>query len=201
MFTGIVTATSPILKHQKLTEGLKLTFQTPTGWSDITEGESINTSGVCLTVTTKSTSRFSVFLMPETLDKTTFGGHQLPSEVNLERAMSASDRLGGHFVQGHVDTTGIIKSINSTNGFVMTISYPGKFDRYVIPKGSITVDGVALTIVEHNKAGLLSVAIIPYTLEHTAISVLHEGDLVNLEFDMLGKYVINYMESVNHAKS
>lgn len=192
MFTGIITHTAKITKHQQNEQGLTLTFVRPSSWNDIELGESIATDGVCLTVAAIHSSSYECFLMPETLDKTSFGTH-VPSAVNLERAMRMGDKLGGHIVQGHVDGVGRIEEINRTNGHDVTISFPAAAKKYVIYKGSITVNGVSLTVVKTHD-NQLTVSLIPHTLEHTTLHLLQKGDPVNLEFDMIGKYIVRNLE-------
>ena len=186
MFTGIISHTTEIKKAKKVSAGLTITFKRPRQWTDLVLGESVSVNGACLTVEGLNSNDFSCILMPETLKKTTFG-ELMPSIVNLERAMKAGDRLSGHFVQGHIDCVGKVLSIKKVGASEITIGFPGKFNNYVIDKGSITVNGVALTIVETEK-NCLTVALIPYTLQHTNLGNLKVGDRVNLEFDMLGKY-------------
>lgn len=198
MFTGIITATTAVSGSHKNENGLELVLKKPTDWTDLVVGESISTNGVCLTVASMSEDTYTVFLIPETLAKTTFG-KCVPLQVNLERALQMQDRLGGHFVQGHVDTKGTIVGIDSSDGYIIEVNYPEKFKPLVIPKGSITVDGIALTVVS-TKDNVLRVAIIPHTLQNTTIHALKLDDYVNLEFDLLGKYVVNLLE-VYHAAS
>jgi riboflavin synthase len=129
--------------------------------------------------------------MPETLEKTSFGS-AVPDKVNVERALRADERFSGHFVQGHVDATGRVKAIDTNDGYRISFEFASDFADYIIPKGSITIDGVSLTVVDAT-ADSLSVALIPFTLEHTTLDSLHEGSVVNLEFDMIGKYVAALM--------
>ena len=186
MFTGIISHTTEIKKAKKVSAGLTITFKRPRQWTDLVLGESVSVNGACLTVEGLNSNDFSCILMPETLKKTTFG-ELMPSIVNLERALKVGDRLSGHFVQGHIDCVGKVLSTKKVGANEITIGFPGKFNNFVIDKGSITVNGVALTIVETEK-NCLTVALIPYTLQHTNLGNLKVGDRVNLEFDMLGKY-------------
>lgn len=185
-------AISPVLKSQGLKTNMQLTIKTPDGWNDLQPGESVATNGICLTVADVRKNEYDVVLIPETLHKTTVG-HTVPSMVNLERALSATERFGGHFVQGHIDAVGTVTDIGMSRGYELEIAYPQEFQKLVIPKGSITIDGVALTVARLKKS-TLTVSLIPYTLQHTTLQSLRPGDKVNLEFDMLGKYVINFME-------
>lgn len=186
MFTGIISHTTKIKAAKKVSAGLAITFERPRQWADLVLGESVAINGLCLTIERLDSNDFSCILMPETLKKTTFG-ELMPSIVNLERALKVGDRLSGHFVQGHIDCVGKVLSTKKVGASEITIGFPGKFNNFVIDKGSITVNGVALTIVETER-NRLSVALIPYTLQHTNLGNLKVSDRVNLEFDMLGKY-------------
>lgn len=186
MFTGLITETTDIVDNKQTDLGLRLTFRRPEPWDDLEEGESIATDGVCLTVENLQNTTYSCLLMPETLSKTTFG-QITPARVNLERALRASDRLGGHFVQGHVDCVGKVTQIQKDDGWRVNVEFPVGHSTLVIPKGSITINGVSLTVADLAK-NTLTVALIPHTLEHTTLGVLKPGDSVNLEFDVLGKY-------------
>lgn len=188
MFTGIITHMTEVVGNQKGAEGLTLSFKRPADWRDIELGESIATNGACLTVAAIRDDEYDCYLMQETLDKTAFG-QKLPESVNLERSLRAGDRFGGHFVQGHVDCVGAVSAIDTTDGHRLSVDFPKENRQYVIYKGSITIDGVALTVTEL-QGNTLSVALIPHTLEHTTLGKLAPGDSVNLEFDMIGKYVV-----------
>ena len=193
MFTGIITDTTPVTHQAKEDGGLRLTFKKPKSWKDLALGESINTNGACLTMAAIRSSEYDCQLMPETLSKTSFGSN-VPATVNLERALSATDRFGGHFVQGHVDGVGKVTKIDSTGEYRLFISFEADKQDLVISKGSITIDGVSLTVAEIQGANF-SVAIIPHTLKQTTLGLLKVGDVVNLEFDTIGKYVAKIMES------
>jgi len=197
MFTGLITATTRVKESERLEHGLEMTFATPSGWDDLAIGESIATNGVCLTVAAIGQDDYSVFLMTETLSKTSFGS-QVPDVVNLERSLQLGQRLGGHIVQGHVDCVGRVKKVGQDEGYTLEIEFPEEHSNLVIPKGSIAIDGVSLTVAECAK-NRLTVALIPHTLEYTTLGSLKEHDPVNLEFDMLGKYVVNLIEN-HHAK-
>lgn len=197
MFTGIITEKTAIKRSSLQDDGLVITFVRPKSWKDMQLGESVATNGVCLTVSVLKNDEYQCFLMPETLQKTSFGTHA-PKEVNLERPMGADGRFGGHFVQGHVDCVGTVSKIVAGDGWQVFVDYPAAFADLVIPKGSITIDGVSLTVVE--AAGhTLSVALIPHTLEVTTLKSLKVGDKVNLEFDMIGKYVVNILKHRKQA--
>ncbi len=197
MFTGIITDVARVLKNQPDSNGLTLTIQKPGSWNDLVLGESVSTNGVCLTVSEIRDAEYDVYLMHETLNVTAFGD-SMPERVNLERALSASGRFGGHFVQGHVDGVGKIVDVKTGDDYRITIDFPSENQDLVIYKGSITINGVSLTVAEtqgHN----LTVALIPHTLEHTTLGDLKTGGKVNLEFDMIGKYVAKIMEARNAA--
>lgn len=192
MFTGIITNTTEIKGSQSDVHGMRLKFKKPQGWDDLRLGESVNTNGVCLTVAKIRPNDYECFLMPETLKKTSFGV-KVPKQANLERALGAGDRFGGHFVQGHIDGIGTVSKIDKDDGWRIYVDFPKEFRELVIPKGSITINGVSMTIAELDGASL-SVAVIPHTLEHTTLDSLAVGDAVNLEFDMIGKYTIGVMK-------
>lgn len=193
MFTGIIMDVADVVESEKTAEGLRLVCRRPAGWADLAVGESVATNGVCLTVTKLEEDSYECFLTPETLSKTAFG-QQVPDRVNLERSLTMKDHVGGHFVQGHIDGVGTITDINTSNGCLMTISFRAADRPLVVYKGSITVNGVALTIAGVKDAAF-QVSLIPHTLQHTTLAAAKAGDAVNLEFDMLGKYVVNILEA------
>jgi riboflavin synthase len=200
MFTGIITQTSTVRRHVQNEDGMKLTFARPASWVDITLGESISTNGACLTVAAIQETTYDCFLMNETLTKTTFG-EAIPATVNLERSLSLADRFGGHFVSGHIDTTGEVSAIDLTENYLVKISFKPEFETLLVPKGSVCINGVSLTLISVSR-NYFTVGLIPHTLEHTTLGMLKTGDWVNLEFDMLGKYIAKIMEARNsHAVS
>lgn len=159
--------------------------------------QSISINGVCHTVTACSDDSFTVQSVEETLRKTNIGELTERDLVNIERSLRADQLMDGHIVQGHVDTTGIIVNIEEEDtDYLFTLEYPERYTKLVVGRGSITIDGISLTVAseERNK---FSTAIIPYTYEHTNLKSKEIGDTVNLEFDVLGKYVVKYMESRN----
>jgi riboflavin synthase len=198
MFTGIITETVAVRATKRLDEGLSVTFERPRGWRDLVLGESVATNGVCLTVDALRNDEYDCTLMPETLNVTAFGS-SVPERVNLERALSSGDRFGGHFVQGHVDATGTAERVDHSEGFDLWVKFPEQQAALVINKGSIALNGVSLTVAEV-RGESLRVSLIPHTLEHTTLGDLKAGDAVNLEFDMIGKYVQRLMETQNYAK-
>lgn len=188
MFTGIISATSRITKSCATKNGgLQLSFIKPIKWK-VKKGDSITVNGVCSTVIS-SGHTIVVEYMHESIVRTTVSLLSKKSTVNIEQSMTLRDRLDGHLVQGHVDCTGTITAITpEKNSFVFQITFPKKYAKYVAEKGSITVDGISLTVVDADKK-FFTVKIIPYTWRHTNLSYLKTGDMVNLEFDVLMKYV------------
>lgn len=188
MFTGIIETLAKVESIEKEQSNVHFTFS-----SSITHelkiDQSVAHNGVCLTVNEISENNYTVTAIKETIDKTNLGTWKVGDAVNLERAMKLGNRLDGHIVQGHVDQTGICKSIKNAEGsWYYTFEYDSKLSNITIEKGSITVNGVSLTVVD-SKENEFSVAIIPYTYEHTNFKNLEIGTLVNLEFDVIGKYV------------
>ena len=157
--------------------------------SELKIDQSVSHNGVCLTVIDLSPSSYTVTAIKETLDKTTLNSLKLGDRVNLERGLKLGDRLDGHMVQGHVDQVGTCINVEAQNGsWIYTFEYNSKLGNITIEKGSVTVNGVSLTVVNSKDNGF-SVAIIPYTYEHTNFHTFKEGTVVNLEFDVIGKYV------------
>ena len=185
MFTGIVEEVgivSKITNNGMTVKALRIL-------SDVKLGDSISVNGTCLTAGNFTNSEFSVDLSPETMRRTAIGQLTEGSRVNLERALSASDRMGGHIVQGHVDATGRITSIKPDgDSIIFRVRIPKRLDKYIVEKGFVAVDGISLTVVKRG-ASSFTLAVIPYTLENTNLAVLSEGDQVNLEADILAKYV------------
>lgn len=188
MFTGIIETIGIVKNITKDKENLHITI-----FSNITNelkiDQSVAHNGVCLTVVGLKDDQYTVTAIKETIDKTTVGNLQIGSQVNLERAMKLGARLDGHLVQGHVDGVGICKNIESQAGStVFTFSYNFDGSNITIEKGSITINGVSLTVI-NSKKDEFSVAIIPYTLAHTNFKDFEIGTKINLEFDVIGKYV------------
>ncbi len=189
MFTGIVEEMGGITVLNKSLSGVKLTILASTVMSDLKIGDSVSVNGICLTVVSRSERDFSVEVSPETLSVTTLGSFAVGMPVNLERAMKLNERIGGHLVAGHVDGVGIIRSRQQdNNAIVFTIGAPSEILRYCVAKGSITVDGISLTVNAVNDSGF-SVAIIPHTAKVTILGLKQVNDNVNLESDLIGKYV------------
>lgn len=189
MFTGIIEATGTLERIEHTADAAILTIAGAAVLDDAHYGDSIAVNGVCLTVTTFDEQRFSVDVMKETLDRTSLGALVPGSRVNLERAMSAQARLGGHVVQGHVDATVRITAIEPGERWsVVRFDLPVDLAPYVVEKGSVTLDGVSLTVASRQEASF-SVSLIPTTLELTTFGAARVGDLVNVEVDVLAKYV------------
>jgi len=188
MFTGIIENLGKITKLEKANGNLNITVQC--GFADeLKVDQSVAHNGVCLTVVSVSENEYSVTAIDETLKKTCLNELNIKDVVNLERGMKLGDRLDGHIVQGHVDQIGTCKDISKQDGsWIFTFSYDDSFGNITIEKGSITINGVSLTVVDSKKSSF-SVAIIPYTFENTTFKYLNKGSSVNLEFDVIGKYV------------
>ncbi|HJQ39717.1 MAG TPA: riboflavin synthase [Thermoanaerobaculia bacterium] len=188
MFTGIILHHGSVESFDRLAAGARMRLRT-TDPQPFTRGESLAVNGVCLTVLPESDGSLTADVSDETLARTTLGTLAGGATVNVERALAIGDRLGGHMVQGHVDTTGVLASITTEGEFaVYRWSYPQEFAELVVSKGSIAVDGVSLTVVEPD-ATSFGAALIPETLRRTSLGQARVGDAVNLEFDMIAKYV------------
>ncbi|MFY0481775.1 riboflavin synthase [Flavobacterium sp. PLA-1-15] len=188
MFTGIIESLGTVKEVRKENDNLHLTI-TSSITNELKIDQSVSHNGICLTVVALSEDAYTVTAIRETIEKTNVGDWQIGDIVNLERAMKLGDRLDGHIVQGHVDQTGICKNVENANGsWYYTFEYDENWNNITIEKGSITVNGVSLTVVNSNK-NEFSVAIIPYTYEHTNFKNFKVGTKINLEFDVVGKYV------------
>ncbi len=189
MFTGIIEELGTVKRIQRGGKSIILTIGAKKVVEDIEIGDSISTNGVCLTVTEFNQEELKADVMPETMEKSNLGELKVGAEVNLERALRAGDRLGGHFVSGHIDEVGeIVGKKRDDNAVLFTIQPSPQLLKYIVPKGSIAVDGISLTVVEL-ESNRFSVSIIPHTAEVTTLKNKSVGDTVNLEADMIGKYV------------
>ncbi|MFA6540676.1 MAG: riboflavin synthase [Bacteroidota bacterium] len=189
MFTGIVEETGTILSIVKYGDGLEFTILCNKVLKGLKIDNSISVNGVCLTIVKHSTKSFTIQAVHETLSKTNLGKLRLNDMVNLERSVRLRDRLGGHLVQGHIDCTGIVTKIEKLDkSWLFSIQYPAVYRKYIIPVGSVTVDGVSLTVARIGKSEI-TIAIIPYTHAHTVFGIYSKGSVVNLEFDIIGKYL------------
>jgi riboflavin synthase len=188
MFTGIIESLGIVHELRKDDANLHITITSSIA-NELKIDQSVSHNGVCLTVVGIQEDNYTVTAIRETLDRTNIGDWKTGDSINLERAMKLGDRLDGHIVQGHVDQTGICKSIENANGsWHFTFGYDEGQNNITIEKGSITVNGVSLTVV-NSKKNEFSVAIIPYTFEHTNFKDFSVGTKINLEFDVIGKYV------------
>ncbi len=189
MFTGIVEELGEVTGWEDLADAARITVSGPVVTGDARHGDSIAVNGVCLTVVTNEAGAFTADVMKETLRRSALGGLGVGSPVNLERAVRLQDRLGGHLVQGHVDGTATIISVAPDKHWtVVRCSLPAELDRYVVEKGSITVDGISLTVAAV-EPGWFEVSLIPTTLERTTLGRKGVGEPLNLEVDITAKYV------------
>ena len=199
MFTGIVEELGRVVRLETVEDSARLTVEAPTVTQDVSLGDSVSVNGCCLTVTAVHGSTFTADLMAETLTRTTLGSQAPGDPVNLERALRASDRLGGHIVQGHVDATAeVLDHHRGEHWDLLRIGLPQEIARYVAVKGSVALDGVSLTVVDVVDASdvtpvpgagaSLSVGLIPETLRRTTLGTRRPGERVNLEVDVLAKY-------------
>lgn len=189
MFTGIVEELGRVVEVEPLPEAARLSISGPLVTSDAAHGDSIAVNGVCLTVVTVEDGVFTVDVIKETLDRSALGALRPGSPVNLERAVRADQRLGGHIVQGHVDGTGVLLSRSPAEHWdVIRVSLPRDLSRYVVEKGSIAVDGVSLTVAAVDDESF-SIGLIPTTLQKTTLGNKEPGEPVNLEVDVIAKYI------------
>jgi riboflavin synthase len=201
VFTGIIEHLGRIESLSTGKEGGRVTIHAPSLAASLTVSASVAVNGCCLTIVACDSKTFSADLSVETLAKTSFAKLKKGTGVNLEQPLTAGKEFGGHFVLGHVDGTGTVAALESEgDGWRYSVMVPHDLARYVVSKGSITVDGVSLTVArwEHNIA---EIAVIPYTYEHTNIRDRKHGDAVNLEGDVLGKYVERYLEARSSASA
>jgi len=193
MFTGLVEAVGEVVELKPTSAGFRLRIAAPMA-AELTPGESLAVNGVCLTVILAEGSEIHAEVGPETVRVTTLGGLSRGSLVNLERPLRADGRIGGHFVQGHVDAIGHIDDLRAEADFQwMTIVFPPNLTPFIVHKGSIAVDGISLTVAGLG-AGRFDVQLVPYTMAHTNLGRAEVGDRVNLECDIVGKYVVRAAE-------
>lgn len=193
MFTGIIEEVGSVASIRKGAHSCVLTVNASRVLGDVHLGDSIATNGVCLTVTSFTSHSFSADVMHETLNRSSLGSLHIGSPVNLERAMLAGGRFGGHIVSGHIDGVGTVSSIKEDDNAVWyTVEAPSSILRYIIEKGSITLDGISLTVAKVTNSNF-SVSIIPHTRAQTNLASKKVGDVLNLENDLVGKYVERLM--------
>jgi riboflavin synthase len=184
----LVEAIGTIEAAGETAAGRELRVRCP--WSDLELGESVSLNGACLTVRDRGAGWFTVAAVSTTQERTTIGGWGVGSAVNLERAMKVGDRFGGHLVQGHVDGVGIVQSVaRAASALLVDIDVPAAVGRLLVPQGSITVDGVSLTVNALPAPGIVQVSLVEWTEQHTTLGRLRPGDAVHLESDVVGKYV------------
>jgi riboflavin synthase len=195
MFTGIILGKGKVVEKRSSGSGMIFSLEPDFDLTDPEEGESIAVNGVCLTARDISTRKFTVDVSPESLARTNLGKLSLASKVNLERALRLSDRLGGHMVSGHVDAVSTVIERKMVGNFVQfTFGVPAGLGRYIIEKGSIAIDGTSLTVNTCDDK-TFSIVVIPHTLEVTLLGVLQAGDSVNIEVDLIGKYVEKMLQA------
>ncbi len=195
MFTGIIEETGVI---QSITSN-SISIQCEKVLENTKVGDSIAVNGVCLTVTQLKESSFLADVSPETFKVTMLGELQKGDCVNLERALLLSDRLGGHIVSGHIDTVGLISNLSKNNDFYdLMVNFDSKYKKYIVKKGSISINGISLTIAECGD-NFVTIAVIPHTFENTALKMLNKGKNVNVEFDILAKYVEKNLLSADNS--
>jgi riboflavin synthase len=201
MFTGIIEEIGEIASVQRGTKSVILTIKADKILEDTKTGDSISTNGVCLTATKIGKGYFTADVMHETIDRSSLGGLSKGSKVNLERAMKADGRFGGHMVAGHIDGIGKIVDIKKDdNAIWYTISAKPEIIKYIIEKGSIAIDGISLTVAKITESDF-SVSIIPHTIGQTTLGFRKKGDVVNLENDLVGKYIEKFLTYNNNEKS
>ena len=193
MFTGLIQEMGTIKSIAANTEGKEFVIEAPGLIKDIAIDDSVATNGVCLTATKTAGNTFRVQAIHMTLEKTSLGSLRQGDRVNLELSLRPHDRLGGHFVQGHVNALGKIKNIEKTGeNWEITVGFPANLRKYMILEGSVALDGISLTIARLGTSEL-TVAIIPHTLEKTTLGVKKIGDFLNIEVDMIAKYIENFL--------
>ncbi len=193
MFTGIVSAIGTVREARRTEAGLELVIACP--YEGLAPGESVAVDGACLTVERLVPGGFVAHVIRTTVERTRFGAYEPGRRVNLERALRAGDRLGGHLVQGHVDGVGSVERVAvREDARLVDIAAPPEVARVTVPLGSITVDGVSLTVNDLPAPGTIQVSLIPFTLQHTTLGERRPGDPVHLEADTIGKYVRRLME-------
>ena len=192
MFTGIVTEIGTVREARPSNGGLDLTIEC--GYPDLAAGESVAVDGACLTVASVVAGGFTAHVVRTSLDRTRFGDLHTGRRVNLERALRVGDRLGGHLVQGHVDGVGtVVRMASREDARLLDLEAPPEVVQVSVPLGSITVDGVSLTVNAIPAPGTIQISLIPFTLEHTTLADRRPGDRVHLEADTIGKYVAALM--------
>ncbi len=193
MFTGIIEALGTVRGIEEIAGSRRITYATPIS-NELEVDDSVSINGVCQTVVACDEASFQTVVIEETLRKTNFGALSTGDSVNLERSLRLGDRLDGHLVQGHADCTGRIESITQEGtNWLVEVSFPDDWSAYIVGRGSIALEGISLTVARLERSRFM-VAIIPYTWAHTNLHARKAGDSVNLEFDILGKYILRRQE-------
>jgi len=194
MFTGIVTAVGRVREARRSEAGLELTIECP--YQGLQPGESVAVDGACLTVAALAPGGFTAHVVQTSLDRTRFDDYESGLRVNLERALQVGDRLGGHLVQGHVDGVATVERVADENDArILDLRVPDSVARVTVPLGSLTVDGVSLTVNAIPAPGTIQISLIPFTLHHTTLGDRRPGDRVHVEADTIGKYVEGLLEN------
>jgi riboflavin synthase len=189
VFTGLIEAVGKVVEVSPGRGSSRIAISSPLPVAELRDGDSISVDGVCLTVSNRRGDRFFADVVAETLSRSTLGKLRPRSRVNLERSLQVGDRLGGHFVSGHVDDTVEVKRVQTRgNDWRLRLGLPAALARYVAPKGSVALDGVSLTVASLDHTGF-EVALVPHTLEQTTLGALRPGDKLNLEVDLLARYL------------
>ncbi len=198
MFTGIVEEVGKVVSVKAKGDGKVFSIKAKRVFEDLKVEDSIAVDGVCQTVFEIKGDVFDVFAMSETLKKTTLRDLKTGDIVNLERALTLSTRLGGHLVQGHIDGVGIVEGLKrQSNTYLLDIRIPPEFKKFVVLHGSIAINGVSLTVARKS-GSLITVSLIPYTLENTSLKILRRGSRVNIETDIVGKYLYQFFKNINY---
>jgi riboflavin synthase len=193
MFTGIITSVGAVLRASSSPTGFELSIQCD--YPDLELGESVAVDGACLTVQALTPGAFTAHIVHTSLQRTRFGEYAAGRRVNLERALRVGDRLGGHLVQGHVDGVGSVRSVRQQDDArLLDLKVPPEVDAVSVPLGSITVDGVSLTVNAKPEPTIVQISLVPFTLQHTNLGEREVGDRVHLEADTIGKYVASLMK-------
>jgi riboflavin synthase len=194
MFTGIVTAIGQVRRRVAGESGLELTIACP--YEGLVPGESIAVDGACLTAQSVASGEFTSHIIHTSLERTNFGTYAVGRKLNLERALQVGDRLGGHLVQGHVDGVGTVERVAAReDAWLLDLRVPAEVARVSVPLGSVTVDGVSLTVNAIPAPGVIQISLIPFTLQHTTLGERQAGDRVHLEADTIGKYVAQLLRA------
>jgi riboflavin synthase len=195
MFTGLVEEVGVVARFERRGKGAYLTVRAPKVSADLAEGDSVNVDGTCLTVISPDRDGFSAEISPETLQRSTVGSYKVGKKVNLERPVTPSSFMGGHIVQGHVDATVKVSSFKQLGHHVdLGVTIPKELSEYIVPKGSIALNGVSLTVAGF-QGHSVTVALIPTTLKGTNLGECRRGDILNLELDIIGKYVRSFVNT------